>query len=158
MTQVVALVVHAEEHIVVLPIESLVTLRAFQCPKIILLLLLLLNPDEVEADLLPSQLLTAPLAFHHLNIQHLVAITAVLAALTAAAVGASLAPLSRLNDLVVIIAVISGSSKHIRLLLLPVTRSRGIRLELLASRSSLTVDGSKALVAHDHLLFVTSTG
>lgn len=158
MTQVVALVVHAKEHIIILPIESLVTLRTFQCPKIILLLLLLLNPDEVEADLLPSQLLTTSLALHHLNIQHLVAITAVLAALTATAVGASLAPLGRLNDLVVVIAVISSSSKHIRLLLLPITRSRGIRVLLLAALSSLTVDGSEALVAHDHLLFVTSTG
>lgn len=156
MTQIIALVVHTEEHIIVLSIESLVALRTFQSSEVVLLLLLLLNPDEVEADLLTCQLLTASLAFHDLDVEHLIAIATVIA-IAATAVGVSLAPLSRPNNLVIIVvAVISScSSKHIVLLLLTITRSSVIRL-LVASWRTLTIDGSEALIAHDHLLFVSS--
>ena len=117
MAEVVALVVHAEEHIVVLSIESLVAFRTFQCSEVVLFLLLLLDPDEVEADLLSSELLTTSLALHHFDIEHLVAIAAVLS-VVATAVRSPLASLRRLHHLVVVIC----RSKHICLLLLAITR------------------------------------
>jgi hypothetical protein len=69
VSEVVALVVHAKEDVVVLPVEAFAALGALERSEIVFLFLLLLDPDEVEADLLACQLLATPSAFHDFDVE-----------------------------------------------------------------------------------------
>lgn len=124
VSKVVALVVHAKEDVVVLPVEAFAALGALERTEIVFLLLLLLDPDEVEADLLAGQLLAAPSAFHDFDVEDFAFIFFLF---FSAAIRAPFRSLSRLEHLILLLS-----------------RSR-------LTRPGLAVNGREALVANDLL-------
>lgn len=100
VSEVVALVVHAKEDVVVLPVEAFAALGALERSEIVFLFLLLLDPDEVEADLLACQLLATPSAFHDFDVEDFAIIFFLF---FSAAIRAPFRSLSRLEHLILLL-------------------------------------------------------